>query len=113
MDGVYARNKTGAVAVPVNHAFGSTLRRQVVVMNVVILQRLRQRLEDINRNFARNISKLDQDWSICLWKTAESTSQFFHVAVTSKSCSVHDPKVIVDQCRDVSGCDVLVTWTIR
>jgi hypothetical protein len=58
VDGVYARNKTGAVAVPVNHAFGSTLRRQVVEMKVVVLQRLRQRLEDINSNIAKNISKI-------------------------------------------------------
>jgi hypothetical protein len=54
VDGVYDRNEIGAVAVPVNHAFGSTLRRQVVEMSVVVLQRLRQRLEDINRNLRAN-----------------------------------------------------------
>ena len=51
MDGAYASNETGAMAVPVSHDFGSTLRRQVVEVKVVVPQRLRQRLEDINRNF--------------------------------------------------------------
>jgi hypothetical protein len=51
VDGAYASNETGAMAVPVSHVFGSTLRRQVVEMKVVVPQRLRQRLDDINRIF--------------------------------------------------------------
>jgi hypothetical protein len=51
VDGAYASNETGTMAVPVSPAFGSILRRQVVEMKVDVPQRLRQRLEDINRIF--------------------------------------------------------------
>jgi hypothetical protein len=57
VDGVYASNETGAIAVPVNHAFGSTLRCQVVEMKMVVPQRLRQRLEDINRIYFEECEK--------------------------------------------------------
>jgi len=51
VDGAYASNKTGAMAVLMIHVFGSIIRRQVVEMKVVVPQRLPQRLEDINRIF--------------------------------------------------------------